>query len=150
MKLLPIGNCPYCDREQKKYAVWAGSDEMFAEYKKQHEAGHPEFERKPMTIQQEEWEIEFDKEFGTNLWKEVTYKIKAPLRSWDVCVEDVKDFIRSQRKQVKEEVIEEIKKKITLLSKDIKNNGSMESTVAGEMIFIFMGIVTNALKKYEK
>jgi len=95
-KLLSIGNCPYCDSEQGKYGGWAGSDEMFAEYKKQHEAGHPEFERKHMTIQQEE---QWEKEFGIQFWG-------LQEESW---YKDLISFIRSQRKQVKEEAIEIIK-----------------------------------------
>ncbi len=57
-KLLPIGNCPYCDTEQGSLGGWGGSDEMFADYKQKHDLGHPEY--KPNSKLEEEWEKEFD------------------------------------------------------------------------------------------
>jgi hypothetical protein len=75
-------------------------------------------ENKPSPPQEAEWEVVFDKEFGSNLWKEVTFEIKAPLRSWVTCNEDVKSFIRSTLQEQKEKVVEEIRKQVSLFIKD--------------------------------
>jgi len=113
MKTLPIGNCPYCDSEQGKYGGWAGSDEMFAEYKKQHEAGHPEFERKPMTIQQEEqvtetWKYDLGKalkSLGLGMsGSQADFIFEHVQHLMDVAYKQGKGDVASQRKQVKEEV----------------------------------------------
>jgi len=45
MKYKTIGNCPWCDAELsgKGYSTgWAGSLEMFEDYKLRHEVNHPE------------------------------------------------------------------------------------------------------------
>ena len=44
MKYTTQGNCPYCDSELGIHYGWSGSQEMFADYRKKHNEGHPENE----------------------------------------------------------------------------------------------------------
>ena len=40
-RILPVGNCPYCDAEQGVNGGWSMSPEGFAEMKRKHDEGHP-------------------------------------------------------------------------------------------------------------
>jgi hypothetical protein len=46
-KILPKGNCPYCDAILNGgiSTGWGGLPEMFENYKRKHEEGHPEYSR---------------------------------------------------------------------------------------------------------
>lgn len=50
MKILPLGNCPYCDAERGINSAWGMSPQGWIDMKNEHDAGHPNYKEQKSSL----------------------------------------------------------------------------------------------------